>query len=169
MGLFGNMLVDAPDRDYYSPANREAALVLGDLLINADTLVAFGVEREREPLPESVHGCACIGGHRMVPASVTADDACRHRRDHARAVYLLGEHKGTVCGDRRQRNFYRGVIEAGAYVRYAPADDQPDDRPAAGASPPKYVSISVRNTIDVPSLSKLSLSTSMCSRPGAAT
>ena len=42
MGLFGNMLVDSPERDYYSPANREQALVLDDLLINADTLIPFG-------------------------------------------------------------------------------------------------------------------------------
>lgn len=44
MGLFGNMLVDAPDRDYYSPANQEQVLMLGDLLIQADTLIPFGKE-----------------------------------------------------------------------------------------------------------------------------
>ncbi len=44
MGLFGNMLVDAPDADYYSPANQEQALVLGDILIQADTLIPFGRE-----------------------------------------------------------------------------------------------------------------------------
>jgi FtsP/CotA-like multicopper oxidase with cupredoxin domain len=42
MGLYGNMLVDSPDPSYYEPANREEALMLSDLLINADTLVAFG-------------------------------------------------------------------------------------------------------------------------------
>jgi suppressor of ftsI len=42
MGLFGNMIVDSPERDYYSPANREQALVLDDLLINGDTLIPFG-------------------------------------------------------------------------------------------------------------------------------
>ncbi len=44
MGLYGNMLVDSPDRDYYSPANREEALVLSDLLINGDSLIPFGRE-----------------------------------------------------------------------------------------------------------------------------
>jgi len=44
MGLYGNMLVDSPDPSYYSPANRDVALLLGDLLINADTLIAFGKE-----------------------------------------------------------------------------------------------------------------------------
>ncbi|MBX6331784.1 MAG: multicopper oxidase family protein [Gemmatimonadaceae bacterium] len=44
MGLFGNLLVDAPDPEYYSPANREQVLILDDLLVNADTLVSFGKE-----------------------------------------------------------------------------------------------------------------------------
>ena len=44
MGLFGNMLVDAPDPDWYSPANREQALMLGDLLMQADTLIPYGGE-----------------------------------------------------------------------------------------------------------------------------
>ena len=44
MGLFGNLLVDAPEPDYYSPVNREQSLMLSDLLINADTLVHFGKE-----------------------------------------------------------------------------------------------------------------------------
>ena len=44
MGLFGNMLVDAPDHDYYSPANQEQVLTLGDLLMQADTLIPFGKE-----------------------------------------------------------------------------------------------------------------------------
>jgi suppressor of ftsI len=44
MGLFGNLLVDAPERDWYSPANREQALMLGDLLMQADTLIPYGGE-----------------------------------------------------------------------------------------------------------------------------
>jgi FtsP/CotA-like multicopper oxidase with cupredoxin domain len=42
MGLFGTMLVDAPDSGYYSPANREQVLMLGDLLMQADTLIPYG-------------------------------------------------------------------------------------------------------------------------------
>jgi suppressor of ftsI len=44
LGLFGNMLVDAPDPDYYSPANQEQTLALGDLLMQADTLIPYGGE-----------------------------------------------------------------------------------------------------------------------------
>lgn len=42
MGLFGNMIVDSPDPSYYAPVNREAVLMLDDLLVNADTLIPFG-------------------------------------------------------------------------------------------------------------------------------
>ena len=42
MGLFGNMLVDAPGGDYYSPANQEQVLMLSDLLMQGDTLIPFG-------------------------------------------------------------------------------------------------------------------------------
>jgi FtsP/CotA-like multicopper oxidase with cupredoxin domain len=44
MGLYGNMLVDSPDKNYYSPVNREQALVFSDLLVNADSLIPFGKE-----------------------------------------------------------------------------------------------------------------------------
>src|SRR5262249_45715996 len=44
MGLVGNLLVDAPEADYYGPSNREQALILSDRLINADTLIPFGKE-----------------------------------------------------------------------------------------------------------------------------
>jgi FtsP/CotA-like multicopper oxidase with cupredoxin domain len=44
MGLFGNMIVDSPMADYYSPVNSEHVMLLDDLLINGDTLVAFGAD-----------------------------------------------------------------------------------------------------------------------------
>ena len=39
IGLFGNVLVDSPDPDYYSPANTENMLVFSDLLVNGDSLI----------------------------------------------------------------------------------------------------------------------------------
>jgi FtsP/CotA-like multicopper oxidase with cupredoxin domain len=44
LGLMGNLLVDAPERDYYSQVNREQALMLSDLLVHGDTLIPFGRE-----------------------------------------------------------------------------------------------------------------------------
>lgn len=42
LGLFGNILVDSPDPDYYSPANAEHMLVLDDLLMNGDSIIPYG-------------------------------------------------------------------------------------------------------------------------------
>ena len=44
MGLFGNMIVDSPDSDYYSPVNQEHALLFDDMLVHADSLIPFGKE-----------------------------------------------------------------------------------------------------------------------------
>jgi suppressor of ftsI len=44
LGLYGNMLVDSRDAAYYAPANREEVLMLDDIVIEADTLVPYGLE-----------------------------------------------------------------------------------------------------------------------------
>jgi suppressor of ftsI len=45
LGLYGNIIVDSPDPHYYEPANHEEALMLGDILVNQDTLIPFGAEQ----------------------------------------------------------------------------------------------------------------------------
>ncbi|HXB27640.1 MAG TPA: multicopper oxidase family protein [Gemmatimonadaceae bacterium] len=45
MGLYGNIIVDSPDPHYYEPANKEAVLMLGDILVYHDTLIPFGAEQ----------------------------------------------------------------------------------------------------------------------------
>jgi len=62
MGLFGNMLVDSPDADYYSPANSEHALMLDDLLINGDTLIPFGREAPDYALMGRVGNVLLVNG-----------------------------------------------------------------------------------------------------------
>ncbi|MFV1988439.1 MAG: multicopper oxidase family protein, partial [Gemmatimonadota bacterium] len=42
LGLYGNMLVESPDPDYYGPANRDEVLILDDLLLDDDGIVPFG-------------------------------------------------------------------------------------------------------------------------------
>jgi len=62
MGLFGNMVVDAPEPDYYSPVNRELSLVLNDLLINADSLIPFGKEAPTYALMGRVGNVLTVNG-----------------------------------------------------------------------------------------------------------
>ncbi len=44
LGLYGNMLVEPPDPDYYNPVNREEVLILDDLFLDRGELVPFGEE-----------------------------------------------------------------------------------------------------------------------------
>ncbi len=45
LGLYGNILVGAPQPDYYGPAHRDEVLMLDDLLVGEAGLVPFGRER----------------------------------------------------------------------------------------------------------------------------
>jgi FtsP/CotA-like multicopper oxidase with cupredoxin domain len=42
LGLYGNLLVEAPERDYYNAVNREETLLLDDLLMDDLGLIPFG-------------------------------------------------------------------------------------------------------------------------------
>ena len=62
MGLFGNLRVDSPQRDYYSPVNREETLLLDDLLVNGDTLIPFGKEAPDYALMGRVGNVLLVNG-----------------------------------------------------------------------------------------------------------
>ena len=42
LGLYGNMLVEPPEEDYYSPVNREVALIVDDILMDNHGMIAWG-------------------------------------------------------------------------------------------------------------------------------
>jgi len=44
LGLYGNLLVDSPDPDYYGPAHREEMLVLDDILMDDQGFIPWGRE-----------------------------------------------------------------------------------------------------------------------------
>jgi Putative multicopper oxidases len=77
MGLFGNMRVDSPDRDYYSPVNGEQTLVLDDLLINADTLIPFGRESADFALMGRVGNVLLVNGEPRYRTRVRKGDVVR--------------------------------------------------------------------------------------------
>lgn len=45
LGLYGNMLVESRRPEYFNPVNREAALMLDDLLLDTTGVIPFGEER----------------------------------------------------------------------------------------------------------------------------
>ena len=77
MGLFGNMVVDAPEPDYYSPVNREVSLVLNDLLINADSLIPFGKEAPTYALMGRVGNVLTVNGEPNYKLSAKKGDVVR--------------------------------------------------------------------------------------------
>ena len=77
MGLFGNVRVDSPDRDYYSPVNREQTLALDDLLINADTLIPFGKDAPDYALMGRVGNVLTVNGETRYALSVNRGDVVR--------------------------------------------------------------------------------------------
>ena len=50
LGLYGNMLVRAPEPDFFNEVHREEILMLDDLLIGEDGLIPFGEERATHAL-----------------------------------------------------------------------------------------------------------------------
>lgn len=42
LGLYGNMLVEPPEPDYYSPVNKEEVLILDDILMDERGMIAWG-------------------------------------------------------------------------------------------------------------------------------
>jgi suppressor of ftsI len=77
MGLYGNMLVDSPDRNYYSPVNQEQALMLDDILINADSLIPFGKEAPDFALMGRVGNVLLVNGETNYSLSAHAGDVVR--------------------------------------------------------------------------------------------
>ncbi len=77
MGLFGNMIVDSPDKDYYAPVNREEVLMLDDLLINADTLIPFGKSVPDFALMGRVGNTLLVNGDRRYTLSVRQGEVVR--------------------------------------------------------------------------------------------
>ncbi|MEZ4587755.1 MAG: multicopper oxidase family protein [Gemmatimonadales bacterium] len=77
MGLYGNMLVDDPARDYYSPVNQEQALILSDLLINGDSLIPFGAEENDFALMGRVGNVMLVNGEPHWSKSVARGEVIR--------------------------------------------------------------------------------------------
>lgn len=77
MGLFGNLRVDSPDRDYYSPVNREQTLMFDDLLVHADTLIPFGKEGPDFALMGRVGNVLLVNGAPRYALHVDAGEVVR--------------------------------------------------------------------------------------------
>ena len=80
MGLYGNMVVDAPEPDHFGPVNGEDFLMLDDLLVDAGGLFPFGRERAVQTLMGRFGNQMLVNGEPLWEATV--------RRGEVRRLYL---------------------------------------------------------------------------------
>jgi FtsP/CotA-like multicopper oxidase with cupredoxin domain len=78
LGLVGNMLVDAPERDYYSPVNREEALILSDLMVHEGKLVPYGQEAPDFALMGRVGNVLLVNGEPGWTSSARQGEVVRY-------------------------------------------------------------------------------------------
>ena len=78
LGLVGNMLVDAPERDYYSPVNREEALILSDLMVHEGNLVPYGQEGPDFALMGRVGNVLLVNGEPEWSSTAHAGEVVRY-------------------------------------------------------------------------------------------
>jgi suppressor of ftsI len=77
LGLYGNLMVRSPRADYFSPANREAVLILDDLLIGNAGLVPFGGEAATHALTGRFGNVLLVNGEPQVALSVRRGEVVR--------------------------------------------------------------------------------------------
>ena len=77
LGLYGNMLVQSPRQDYFSPAHREEILMLDDLLINDDGIVPFGADAATHALMGRFGNVLLVNGEPRYTLSVKKGEVVR--------------------------------------------------------------------------------------------
>ena len=77
LGLYGNMLVDPLEPDYYAPANREEVIILDDLLMDAAGLFPFGESTPTHALMGRFGNVMLVNGQTSYSLSVNRGDVVR--------------------------------------------------------------------------------------------
>ena len=77
LGLYGNMLVDAIEAEYYSPSNREEVLILDDILIDALGPIPYGMESPTHTLMGRFGNVMLVNGNPNHSMQFHAGDVAR--------------------------------------------------------------------------------------------
>ena len=77
MGLYGNLLIDSPRPDYYSPVNSEEVLMLDDLLFDGDSLVPYGKESSPFTIMGRFGNVMLVNGETQFHKQANAGDVIR--------------------------------------------------------------------------------------------
>ncbi len=77
LGLYGNMLVEPSQPDYYAPADREEVLMVDDFLMAGDAPMPFGMERSTHAFMGRFGNLMLINGEPDYELDVTAGEVVR--------------------------------------------------------------------------------------------
>ena len=77
LGLYGNLLVRSKDPEYFAPANREAVLVLDDLLVAESGLVGYGRESPTHALMGRFGNALLVNGEPRWDVRVARGEVAR--------------------------------------------------------------------------------------------
>ena len=77
LGLYGNMLVEPREPDYYAPADREEFLMLDDFLMAGDEPMPFGTERTTHAFMGRFGNLFLVNGEPDYELEVTAGEVVR--------------------------------------------------------------------------------------------
>ena len=110
LGLYGNMLVEPRQPDYYAPADREEVIMLDDFLMAGDEIMPFGEERSTHAFMGRFGNLMLVNGEPEYELSVDAGEVVR--------LYLTN-----VSNTRTFNLSFAGTGEGDPQ----PDDPQPDD------------------------------------------
>lgn len=77
LGLYGNMLVEPSQPDYYAPADREEVVMLDDFLMTGDQIMPFGEERATHAFMGRFGNLMLVNGEPDYELSATAGEVVR--------------------------------------------------------------------------------------------
>ena len=77
LGLYGNVLVSAPEEDYYNPVNYEEVLMLDDLLVDEEGLLPWGRETASHTLMGRFGNQLLVNGEPTYTLSLAKGDVVR--------------------------------------------------------------------------------------------
>ncbi len=77
LGLYGAIIVDSPDLEYYSPANLEEALLLDDVLLDDQGILPFGREAPVQALMGRFGNVHLVNGQDDFRRAVSKGDVAR--------------------------------------------------------------------------------------------
>ncbi len=77
LGLYGNIIVEAPEEDYYNPVNREEVLLLDDILIDDLGLFPWGLEAPTHALMGRFGNVLMVNGRTEYDLAVNRGDVVR--------------------------------------------------------------------------------------------